>query len=274
MADVGKHNRRERHSPGKIAVSMCLFFCSRAWAFFVENRVTNAISLTEGNEQMKLLSCKTSMVMGAFAAATLLAAPAHATVTLGHVDDFQDGTTQSWAGGSAPTNIPTGGPAGAGDQYLQLSSTGTKPIGSKNEDQWIGDLTGAGVTSIEADVANFGSTDLELRVLAIESGFASQYTSTTTITVPAGGNWIHVVFDLTAPNMTLVGGATPDVATALSSVQTFLIRHQPGAPAGVAGAPSVVGQLGIDNITATPEPATLGLLALGGIAVLRRRSKR
>ncbi|HNO77947.1 MAG TPA: PEP-CTERM sorting domain-containing protein [Phycisphaerae bacterium] len=223
---------------------------------------------------MKLFSAKSSMVVGAFATAMLLTAQANATVTLGHVDDFQDGTTQSWAGGSGPTNIPTGGPAGAGDQYLQLSSTGTKPIGTKNENQWIGDLTGAGITSIEADVANFGATDLELRVLAIESGFASQYTSTSTIVVPAGGNWIHVVFDLTTPNMTLVGGVTPDVATALSSVQTLLIRHQPGAPQGVAGSPSVVGQLGIDNITATPEPATLGLLALGGIAALRRRSNR
>lgn len=227
---------------------------------------------------MKLLSGKRSFapvaVAGALVTALLLTTPANATVTLGHVDDFQDGTTQSWTGGSSPTNIATGGPAGAGDRYLELSSDGSKPIGARNENQWIGNLTAAGVTSIEADVANFGATDLELRVLALETVFASQYTSTSTIVVPTGGNWIHVVFDLTAPNMTLVGGATPDVATALSSVQTFLIRHQPGAPAGVAGSPSVVGQLGIDNIIATPEPATLGLLALGGIAVLRRRSQR
>lgn len=210
----------------------------------------------------------------ATAAAMFISADARATVTLGHVDDFQDGTTQSWAGGSAPTNIATGGPAGAGDSYLELSSTGNKPIGVKNEDQWIGDLTAAGVTSIEADVANFGTEPLELRVLAIENGFASRYASTSSVVVPTGGAWIHVVFDLSASGMTLVGGSAVDVATALSDVQTFLIRHQPGVPTGIGGAPNTVGQLGIDNITATPEPATLGLLAIGGIAIIRRRTVR
>ncbi len=223
---------------------------------------------------MKLASIKNYMIVGAFASTVMLNADANATVSLGSVDDFQDGTTQSWAGGSAPTNIATGGPAGAGDRYLELSSTGTKPIGTKNEDQWIGDLTAAGITSVEADVANFGPDPLELRVFLVESGFASRYTSTTSVTVPTGGNWIHVVFDLTPSGMTLVGGTSPDVATALSNLQTFLFRHQPGAPAGIGAAPNTVGVLGIDNITATPEPATFGLLAIGAVAALRRRSSR
>ncbi len=210
----------------------------------------------------------------AFVGTMFVTANANATVSLGSVDDFQDGTTQSWAGGSSPTNIATGGPAGAGDQYLELSSTGTKPVGSKNEDQWIGDLTAAGITSVEADVANFGPDPLELRAFVVETGFASRYTSTSSITIPTGGAWIHVVFDLSPAGMTLVGGTTPSVTTALSSVQTFLFRHQPGAPQDVGAAPNIVGQMGIDNITATPEPATLGLLAIGAMTALRRRAKR
>ena len=35
-----------------------------------------------------------------------------------------------------------------------------------------------------------------------------------------------------------------------------------------------IGQLKIDNITVTPEPATMALRALGGIAVLARRRRR
>ena len=36
-------------------------------------------------------------------------------ITANQVDDFQSGTLQNWSGGSNPTNIATGGPAGTGD---------------------------------------------------------------------------------------------------------------------------------------------------------------
>ncbi|MHB8068448.1 MAG: hypothetical protein ACYDIC_11175 [Desulfobaccales bacterium] len=57
-------------------------------------------------------------------------------VALGHIDTFQDGTTQHWIVGATPSpappvNVPSGGPAGAGDAYLRLTATGdlTSPGG-------------------------------------------------------------------------------------------------------------------------------------------------
>lgn len=48
-------------------------------------------------------------------------APVRAIV-VGQIDDFQDGSTQGWGGYAVPTNVPTGGPSGAGDKYLKLTS--------------------------------------------------------------------------------------------------------------------------------------------------------
>ena len=73
-----------------------------------------------------------------------------AQVVLGQVDDFQNGTTMSWTNGFVPdpVNVATGGPAGAGDRYLQVSS-GTFGGGSRsivfNQVQWIGNYAGQGV---------------------------------------------------------------------------------------------------------------------------------
>ena len=73
-------------------------------------------------------------------------------VVVGQIDDFQDGTTANWSNGeiigTVPvTNVPTGGPAGAGDHYIQLTSDGSGSGGKLtafNRDQWLGDYLAAG----------------------------------------------------------------------------------------------------------------------------------
>src|SRR5678815_5531455 len=64
------------------------------------------------------------------------------------VDNFEDGTTQGWfvpgPHPAPPANIPTGGPGGAGDNYLQVTALGGDTAGSRlsvqNASQWQGDL--------------------------------------------------------------------------------------------------------------------------------------
>ena len=83
------------------------------------------------------------------------------------IDDFEDGTTAGWHVGdpaqhpAPPVNVSTGGPAGAGDAYLQLQALGGSGAGSRlsvlNLSQWTGDFTG--VPAIEMDVNNFGPED-------------------------------------------------------------------------------------------------------------------
>ena len=45
-------------------------------------------------------------------------------MVIGQNDDFEDGTTMSWANGvpGALVNINTGGPGGANDNFLQLTA--------------------------------------------------------------------------------------------------------------------------------------------------------
>ncbi len=210
--------------------------------------------------------------VGAFAA---WSTPAMASIVNAQTDDFQDGTTMNWTGGASPTNVSDGGPAGVGDSYLELTATGGGGPGSKiasyNFDQWSGNYTSASVYSIDADVRNFGpASTLQLRVLLFGAG--GHFTSTLTTPVANDGLWHHITFGLTASDLTAVDGASNvDLPLTLASVDQLMIRHQSGAPGGQFDGTSINGQLGLDNITAVPEPATLGLLVLGGVALWRRR---
>src|SRR5580765_6962808 len=108
----------------------------------------------------------------------LLAVPLCAlAINFGQVDTFQDGTTMGWQEGTPspnpPTNVPSGGPAGAGDAYVQNISSGGFGSGAKmvmfNDAQWSGSYNAAGVTRLTADMANQGATTLHMRV-AIRGG--------------------------------------------------------------------------------------------------------
>ena len=64
---------------------------------------------------------------------TLFLAAGHSAsaIMIDQIDDFQDGTTAGWSHGNPsspnpPANVPTGGPAGEGDAYLQNVSIGSR----------------------------------------------------------------------------------------------------------------------------------------------------
>lgn len=199
---------------------------------------------------------------------------AHAEVMLGQVDDFQDGSTLNWMGaGEKFMGNAAGGPGGAGDLYLEVTATredgpGSR-IGTFNDVQWAGDYIAAGITAIQVDMANFGETDLDMRIV-FPFGLGGAFTSTVANVVPADGVWRSYVFGLTDVDLTNVGGGDDFNAT-LSNVSRVLFRHQSGAPTGIGGGTPVVGNLGLDNITAIPAPPAAALLLLAGLTGRRRR---
>lgn len=216
-------------------------------------------------------------LFAAAAAASLAVAPACA-VTLGQSDTFEDGSTQGWRAGPAhplpPTVIATGGPGGTDDAYLQLQAIGgagpASRLAVENIDQWTGNYMAAGVTALTLDAYNFGPTDLRLRLLFDGSdgtNFARAW-STTPVLLPAGSGWQPLRFEITAADLTVEGGGS--VALALS--QTYSIRLFHGTASNFPGG-AVAATLGIDNVTAVPEPAAALLLALGlgALGLLRRR---
>ncbi len=206
-------------------------------------------------------------------------------VTIGQIDTFQDGTTDNWfAGGLGfgqfppvpPHVVPTGGPDGAGDQFLVITSQGGNGPGSRlvaiNGTQWAGNYLAAGVTEIGMDLRNPGSAELTIRLqINDEIGGAfptNEVVTTLAAVLPVGDAWTHMVFPLSLPDLTTIEGSA---TLALRDATLLWIIDSPTPTEAVP----IAGILGVDNIRAIPEPWSLalagsGLLALAGV----RRGRR
>jgi len=219
-------------------------------------------------------------------------------VSLGQIDNFSDATLQGWQMGKVlvtnnhMTNIATGGPAGTNDRYLEVishqneTSSGNK-ITFFNKQQWAGNYTGAGISTISMDLKNFSSsTSLNLR-LAINGGHTDSasnfigglFATTASITLTSGSGWTHAVFSLAPGDLTPVSGNSGttgnDVNATLANVLELRLLNSP-TPAWTGSL--VTATMGVDNITAVvPLPAAAmlfisGLIGLGGAVKCRRQS--
>jgi hypothetical protein len=213
-----------------------------------------------------------------------IAASLQAAVVLGQVDDFEDGSTMGWhvpdlTHPFPPENIATDGPAGSDDNYLRLTALGAGMAGSRmsvlSGSQWGGDYVLTGVSHIVMHVRNFGPDDLNLRLLLEDFGPMpgpplNLAVTSQAVEVPAGSEWMRVVFAITPDALQVVGPAG-SVEAALASVDILRLFHNPDPdhPGPFVGPPPVNAVLGVDNITAAaiPEPAAYWL-ASGAILVL------
>lgn len=235
---------------------------------------------------------KTTLAAALLAGALSLAPLPARSLALGQVDTFQGGTTLNWQinllglGGSAvpPAVVASGGPAGAADAFLQLTSlggSGNTPGGrltALNATQWAGNYGALGITAIEMDLQNLGSSDLAIRLLFENAagGPPTAVAITDAILLPAGSGWTHAVFAIDASSLTALLGSVADV---LASTTILRIFH---GPSEAFPGPPLVSQLGVDNIlaavrspgNAVPEPPTLALLAFALLALRRARRRR
>ncbi|SRR5581483_9967004 len=205
------------------------------------------------------------------AAALILTLQTSHAITLLQVDDFENGTTDSWANGgsSQPLNITTGGPAGVNDNFLKITADGSGSLGRLtifNRSQWIGDYVAAGVNEIDMDLENLGSVTLNIR-LAFKSSTAGQTTPgylSSAFSLPADSTWHHATFSITAANM--IAFNSPAVfSTFMTNPAELRIINESGT-SNLVGDP-VVSQLGVDNIKAVPEPTAVAFL-VGGFGAL------
>lgn len=200
-----------------------------------------------------------------------LTAGVSAQISLGKLDDFQDGSVQGWSGGAAPTNIADGGPSGAGDRFLQITSDGSSGAGGRLATynfNWGGNYTAAQVTGVEAWLKNFSAETLEMRAVILSG--ATRWTSNDALVLAPGSGWVRHTFSLLESDITRVLGTTNYSAT-MASVSRLMFRHNTGAPS--AEGTVIAAQGGLDNIRAVPEPGSMIALAagIGALAIRRRR---
>jgi len=224
-----------------------------------------------------LLAALLAAGLGVFSAA-------HAVVP-GEIDTFSAGIEGWFAGGGPNAGVPalppvvvaSGGPAGAGDAFLQLSADGSGGPGGRlvgiNGAQWAGDYTAAGIGAIAMDLRNFGNADLTIRLYLedpIPGPPLNAAVTTLGFVLPAGGSWTHAVFPVAAADLMALQG---DASTLLGN--TTLLRIFSGADPAFPPE-RMVGVLGVDNIeaiAAIPEPGTVALLA-AGLALVGARARR
>ncbi len=196
-------------------------------------------------------------------------------VTVGSTDTFT-GSLDSWQKGiSNPTYlslVASGGPAGAGDSYMQSVADGGGSFGKLtvfNQNQWNSNYVTDGVTSIRMDLLNSGSVPLQVR-LGLRNSVGAGYISTIPFALGTGGGWQTADFPVTEAALTTVG-APGDFSSFLSSGFALRILHATST-ANLNGS-VVVSTIGVDNITAVPEPSmvmVVGFGALGLMAAVRR----
>jgi hypothetical protein len=212
----------------------------------------------------------------------LLFAGSARAIVVGQVDDFEDGTLQNWANGGAPgvppvLNINTGGPAGANDNFMQVTSDGSgagKFLTVFNRAQWLGDYVATGMTAIEMDLRNLGSVSLNIRLaFKNSSGLgAPGYLSTTPFTLAAGSGWQHAIFLINPATMTAVGSPAAFNTFFAGGFDEMRIINELGTT-NLTG-DVVTAQLGVDNIHAIPEPNAALLTVAGLLVAIVSRRKR
>ena len=216
----------------------------------------------------------------------LLFAGTARAIGVGQVDDFEDGTLQNWGNGGGfgvppVLNIITGGPAGANDNFMQVTADGSgagRFLTVFNRSQWLGDYIVTGVTAIEMDLRNLGSVNLTIRMAFKSSagpgvpGYLSA-----PFPLPVGSGWQHAVFLINPGTMIPIGGPVDFNSFFSNGVNEVRIVNEVGA-SNLSG-DVVIGQLGVDNVHAIPEPSAAlltiaGLLAFYYLYVASRSSRQ
>ena len=194
-----------------------------------------------------------------------------------------------WFTGGGPVGFPQvpiptalGGPSGPTDPYLLITSNGGNNPGSRlsaiNTTEFTGDFPAAGVTAIDMDLRNLGTSDVFLRLLLVDfdGGVPANLALTSAaVFLPAGSDWTTYTFDVTAGGLTVQLGTAAGV---LANVDELRLFHNPLPQFNPGMNPPIAASVGVDNIRTgaspnAPEPATLTLLA-GGIATLLARRRR
>lgn len=202
---------------------------------------------------------KSRVVVVLIAIIILLPAMAISAPVTSWIDTFESGTVEGWEGSGGgtppPAAIVSGGPAGAGDGYLEISTVLFHLAVNSAQSAWTGNYLAARVDSIEMDLNHIapGADSVAMRIIIFGPGgtYASK-----NVTPIATDTWQRYTFSLSPQELVHVTGSivVPDgtgiLNDTLEDVTTLLVRHDSATPT-VPGnhPPHITATVGIDNIT-------------------------
>lgn len=199
-----------------------------------------------------------------------LVSSAALAVDVGHLDSFSvAGELNGWGGGSFVYDNPgTGGVRGANDGFLLVSNPVPINFAARSgSSAYAGDWIEAGATGISFWLRDVGGTgDLEIH-LGIGLAFSNFWLNTTPLRPTDEWQQFTITFDDPSQWTRIIGGGSFE--NALRNADRILFRHD--TPPFGRNPPLHAGGLGIDEIRILPTPGAAGVLALGGLAVARRR---
>lgn len=192
-----------------------------------------------------------------------------AAVTLNQHESFSG--LHQWTSGNPNPNPPVvqndSGPAGTGDHALRVTSNGSGGAGGRllvfNETTWTGDYPGQGITHLQLDFRNGGSTTLQMRLALNGPG---GWFVTPAKAVAAFSGWNPLLFDIRPGSLVSAGGSS--ATTTLAAVSEVRVIHS--STVNFRGA-AVSGTFLLDNVRAVPEPENLVLTSLAGCLLARRK---
>lgn len=196
--------------------------------------------------------------------------------------DGFDVDTENWTNGgnfNMPVRIMSGGPGGASDPYLQITSAETIPMrksdaGAKgvaeapvlvafNRAQWIGDYgsTGSGPFVFSLQVNNTGSNPLTLR-FAIGSGVGQAGTwyvtdNANAVALAVASGWTTVAFSTEDMVLATDSSGSDPLSTVLSGVASVRILHSTTTTYGPGIPDEIDAQVGVDNVQFSQVPVEL-----------------
>ncbi len=208
-------------------------------------------------------------------------------ITLASVDGF-GATSEGWSIGATPSatqptrsaGVGFDGQAGFLSHFSDSNGANGKWLMFSAQADWIGNYTSAGVSGITFQADNQAGNPLAVRI-AFSGPGGWFYSGAQTITNSTGAaDWTLLSYTLTSGSFTYLAGSggTGSFTDTMSGVTRFeilggasaIVYHSNG---NIIEAGLSTNTVGIDNITAVPEPATPGLLVVGwsAVAMMRRR---
>lgn len=162
--------------------------------------------------------------------------------------------------GAGPVVMPSGGPGGEGDEYLQVLATEAGRQGSRaavyNTDPfWTENIRGS--VGFKFDMVSFpeSAAELEMRFVLFGPDIGTRWTSTEPIVVPNDGEWRPYSFALKEEDFTQVAG-TATFDETLADVERIMLRHDADTPSA-QGTP-VSALIGLDNLEIDLGPCFFG----------------